>query len=281
MRVAGGLAIALATASALAGSRLAVAAVIAVVLAFLAAVVPESDVFPGWQVDRVLLAQATVGLPLVAAYASTFASYVVPSHPRIASAGLVFLAAFLDNGGVWIGHRLRAVVLWVLAFGAVVLALASLPASPEHVPQGEPGSWWGVAAAALVLLPVLVPTPGPARRGRFALALLFAGALGIGTVRQLGTELEPTFLKDLLDAVDLGPLGVALVVLVGVATVAAAVDAFADTELDVLGGGWAVAAGALATAAVAAFVPPVAIMMLAGAGAVVNAAYWYYVAFLS
>ncbi|WP_255954063.1 hypothetical protein [Streptomyces odontomachi] len=51
---------------------------IAVVLAFFATLVPESDNFPGWEIDRVLLSQAIVGLPLVAAYASTFAAYAVP-----------------------------------------------------------------------------------------------------------------------------------------------------------------------------------------------------------
>lgn len=281
MRLAGGLAIALAAATALAGPDVAIAAVIAVVLAFFATLVPESDNFPGWEIDRVLLSLAIVGLPLVAAYASTFAAYVVPGHPRIAGVGLVLLAAYLDNGGVWIAPRLRTVVLWTLAFGVFVLVIASVGAPPDHVPHGDPGSRWEIATAALVLVPVLVPAPGPSRLGRFTLITLLAGITGIGVAHQLGTELSPTFLRDLLVAVELGPLGAALVVLVGVATVTAAVDTFADAQLDVLSGGWSLAAGTLATAAVAAFVPPVVIMILAGVGAVVNAAFWYSIAFSS
>lgn len=281
MRLAGGLAIALATASALAGSDLVIAAGIAVVLAFFATLAPESDNFPGWEINRVLLSQAIVGLPLVAAYASTFAAYVVPEHPQIAGAGLVLLAALLDNSGIWIKRGLRTVVLWVLASGVMVLTIASYGASPEDTRQGEPQSWWEIALAALVLVPMLVSTPGSFRFGRFTLALLTAGVIGIGAVYQLGTELSPTFLKDLLIAAELGPLGTALVVLVGVATVTAAIDTFSDAEVDILGGGFALMAGALATAAVAAFVPPVVIMILAGVGVVVNATFWCYIEYFS
>lgn len=281
MRLAGGLAIALATASALAGSGLAIAAGIAVALAFFVTLAPESDNFPGWEINRVLLSQAIVGLPLVAAYASTFAAYVVPGHPQIAGAGLVLLAAYLDNSGTWINRGLRTLVLWVLAFGAVVLVIASYGASPEGARQAEPQSWWQIALAALVLLPMLVSTPGPYRFGRFTLALLAAGAIGIGAVHQLGTDLSPTFLKDLLIAAELGPLDTALVVLVGVATVTAAIDTFSDADVDILGGGYALLAGALATAAVAAFVPPVVIMTLAGVGVLVNAMFWCYIEYFS
>ncbi|WP_255954062.1 hypothetical protein [Streptomyces odontomachi] len=175
-------------------------------------------------------------------------------------------------------------MLWTLAFGVFVLVIASVGAPPDHVPHGDPGSRWEIASAALVLVPILVPALGPSRLGRFTLITLLAGITGIGVVHQLGTELSPTFLRDLLVAVELGPLGAALVVLVGVATVAtvaAAVDTFADAQLDVLSAGWSLAAGTLATAAVAAFVPPVVIMILAGVGAVVNAAFWYSTAFSS
>jgi hypothetical protein len=55
-----------------------------------------------------------------------------------------------------------------------------------------------------------VPTPGSSRRsrlGRFALASLIAAVICVGAVYQLGTELAPTFLKDLLIAAELGPFG--------------------------------------------------------------------------
>jgi hypothetical protein len=159
--------------------------------------------------------------------------------------------------------------------------VVTINAPPTSSRQGGSRSGWEVALTALVLLPVLVPAVGRARLGRFALMSLITAGTGIGVVHVLGTELPVTFLKDLLLAAELGSLGTTLSILVGVATVTAAIDAFTDTQLYIFGRGKAVTAGALATAAMAAFAPPVVILVVAGAGIIANAVYWYYVRYSS
>ncbi|TDD24793.1 hypothetical protein [Nonomuraea diastatica] len=290
MRLAGGLALALAAASALAGSSLAIAAGIAVVIAFLATLIPESpyDGYPKYEVRRVTLSQVIVNLPLIAVYASTFGVYVVPEYSKIASAGLVLLVAVLTSG--WhmdLIRPLRTMVLAALAFGAFVLITASFNVSPEDIRQGESRPWWGVALAAVALVPMLVPTPGSSRRsrlGRFALALPIAAVICVGAVYQLGTELAPTFLKDLLIATELHSSSVALVALIGAATVAAAIDVWSDAKIElsvlILDSSWHKWAGVLATAAAAAFVPPVVLMILAGAAVIINAVIWWHIGYV-
>ncbi|MFC0105906.1 hypothetical protein [Kibdelosporangium aridum] len=288
MRLAGGLALAFAAASALAGSNLAIAAGIAVAIALLVILIPESPYeYPGYEVTRVIISQVVVNLPLIAIYASTFGAYVVPEYPEIASASLVLLVAVLtSNWHMDRIHPLRTIVLTALAVGAALLITASFSESSEDVRQGQPQPWWGVALAAVALVPMLVPTPGSSRRsrlGRFALASLIAAAICGGAVYQLGTDLAPTFLKDLFVAAELGPLGVALVVLIGAATVTAVIDTWSDAEIElsVLGGGWWPEwVGLLATAAMAAFVPPVLLMILAGAGVLINAAIWWHIGYV-
>jgi hypothetical protein len=284
VRLAGGLAFAFVAATALAGENVAIAAGIACVIAFIATLIPESpDDYPGYEVVRVALSQVMVGFPLIAVYASTFGAYVVPEHPKVASTGLVFLAAALR----WHGMRfLRTIMLLALAVGAAFLVTASVSGSPQDVSQGPSRPWWGVALAAVAMVPVLVPAPGSSRLSRlggFVLASLAVAVIGVGTVYQLGVDLAPTFLKDLLIAAELGSHGTALVVLIGIATVFAAVDTGSDAmiELDVLNDSWwTLGAGMLTTAAVAAYVPPVMLMILAGTGALVNAAIWWHIGYV-
>jgi hypothetical protein len=284
VRLAGGLVIALAVAASLAGSGLAIAAGIAVLLALLAALVPDPYgrpawdrewVGPPWAEKRIRRVRMVALLPLIAVYAHAFAAYVVPDYPQIASAGLVLIAVALNGSAIWISAPIRMMVLGLLIVGTVVLAGFSFGHSPGNTPPGEPKPWWAIALAALVLFPLLVPKPGALLWGRFIVSTLLGVALGISTVHQLGTGLSFTFLKDLLVAAQGASLGTVLVVFVGIATVTAAIDTVADAELEFLD--WEEWVAILATIALAVFAGPVVLLITAGVATLGYTAFRVYI----
>ncbi|ANZ40490.1 hypothetical protein BBK82_35235 [Lentzea guizhouensis] len=294
MRLAGGIVVALGVAAPLAGRGLAVAAGIALVLALLATALPDHYgrphwdrpwVGPGWAELQISRVRMITLLPLVSVYAHAFAVYVVPGHPKIASAGLILVAVALNNSAYWISPALRMVVVSLLIVGAVTLVGAGLSARPGLVPAGEQWSageqkpWWAVFLAALALLPLLVPRPGELRWGKFLLSALLGAALGVAAVRLLGTDLSITYLKDLLVAADGAFLGTVLVVFVGIATVTATVDVVADAALEFLD--WEDTAAILATIAFTVFAPPAVLLVTAGIATSAWAAFRFYIEYLA
>jgi hypothetical protein len=253
VRLAGGLVIALAVAASLAGSGLAIAAGIAVLLALLAALVPDPYGRPAW--DR-----EWVGPPW--------------AEKRIRRVRMVALLP-LNGSAIWISAPIRMMVLGLLIVGTVVLAGFSFGHSPGNTPPGEPKPWWAIALAALVLFPLLVPKPGALLWGRFIVSTLLGVALGISTVHQLGTGLSFTFLKDLLVAAQGASLGTVLVVFVGIATVTAAIDTVADAELEFLD--WEEWVAILATIALAVFAGPVVLLITAGVATLGYTAFRVYI----
>jgi hypothetical protein len=274
VRLAGGLVIGLPVAASLAGSGLAIAAGIAVLLAVVATMLPDPYGLPAWRRDGVgpgwaelLISRVRMValLPLIAVYAHAFAVYVVPDYPRLASAALVLLAVMLNNAAVWISQPIRMVMLGLLIVGTVVLTGSSFGPPPAVLAPGEAKPWWGIALAALALFALLVPRPGEMLWGRFVVTTLLGVAFGISTVHQLGTKLSLTFLNDLLIAAHGAPLRTVLVVLVGIATVTATIDTVADAELEFLD--WQETVAIVATIALAVFATPVVLLITAGVAA--------------
>ncbi|EMD24021.1 hypothetical protein [Amycolatopsis azurea] len=265
MRLAGGLLIALAVGTSGADYWVLLAAVVAVLLAVAAEALlpPVGDTRP----ERIAGAVSRLGLVLV--FATTFGQYLFPAAPGVAAAVFAVVAAVADLAGVRLGDYAAR---WVT--GLLLVAAASLIAICVGIPPlaqflaPDPPSVPGLGLAVLVLLPFLLPRrPGAGRAaavGAVAVAIIAVALYQLGPIR-LG--LSATSFRELLAAADAVSLLPVLTVVVAVATVPAAVDAFTDgrERLSPERPKATLACG-LIVAVAAAFAGPVVALGLAGVG---------------
>ncbi|MEU3623969.1 hypothetical protein BS329_38460 [Amycolatopsis coloradensis] len=265
MRLAGGLLIALAVCTSGADYWVLLAAVVAAVLAVAAEALlpPVGDT----RLDRIAGSVSRLGLVLV--FATTFGQYLFPSAPGIAAAVFAVVAAVADLAGVRLGdYAARWVTGLLLAAAAALIAICvGIPPLAQFIAP-DPPSVPGLGLAVLVLLPFLLPRrPGAGRAaavGAVAVAIIAVALYQLGPVR-LG--LSATSFRELLAAADAVSLAPVLSVVVAVATVPVAVDAFTDARerLSPESPKATLACG-LIVAVAAAFAGPVVALGLAGVG---------------
>lgn len=265
MRLAGGLLIALAVGTSGADYWVLLAAVVAAVLAVAAEALlpPVGDT----RLERIAGSVSRLGLVLV--FATTFGQYLFPSVPGVAAAVFAVVAAVADLAGVRLGdYAARWVTGLLLAAAASLIAICvGIPPLAQFIAP-DPPSVPGLGLAVLVLLPFLLPRrPGAGRAaavGAVAVAITAVALYQLGPVR-LG--LSATSFRELLAAADAVSLLPVLTVMVAMATVPVAVDAFTDARerLSPERPKATLACG-LIVAVAAAFAGPVVALGLAGVG---------------
>jgi len=239
------------------------------VVAALLAVAAEALLPPVGDTRPERIAGAVSRLGLVLVFATTFGQYLFPTAPGVAAAVFAVVAAVADLAGVRLGDYAAR---WVT--GLLLVAAASLIAICVGIPPlaqflaPDPPSVPGLGFAVLVLLPFVLPRrPGAGRAaavGAVAVAIIAVALYQLGPIR-LG--LSATSFRELLAAADAVSLLPVLTVVVAVATVPAAVDAFTDgrERLSPERPKATLACG-LIVAVAAAFAGPVVALGLAGVG---------------
>ncbi|MEC3981751.1 hypothetical protein, partial [Amycolatopsis sp. H20-H5] len=207
--------------------------------------------------------------------ATAFGLYVVPAQPGPAAAGLLVVVAAADLGGVRLPDLAARWVTAVLLVAAVVLVVLCFAIAPV-----TPSAGWtvpnlpGLALATLVLIPFLLPRGQDRPRLRTGALLVVALAVAIAALHQLGPVrlgLSATSFEDVLAAADAAVLLPLLTVVVVLATVPAALDAFTEARARISPErGWVTVVCGLVAAALAAFAGPVAALIAAGLCAVVE-----------
>lgn len=267
VRLAGGLFIALAVGTAGADYWVFLAAVVAAVLAVLAEALlpPLGEPRP----ERIAGSVSRLGLVLV--FATTFGYYLFPAAPGVAAAVFAVVAAVADLAGVRLGdYAARWVTgLLLVAAASLIAVCVAIPPLAQFIAP-DPPNVPGLGLAVLVLLPFLLPRrPGAGR----AAAVGVAGVMIVGVaLYQLGPirlGLSATSFRELLAAADAVSLLSVLSVVVALATVPVAVDAFTEgrERLSPERPKATLACG-LIVAVAAAFAGPVVALALAGVGTV-------------
>ncbi|WP_326569499.1 sulfatase [Amycolatopsis rhabdoformis] len=270
MRLGGGLLVVLAVGAAGAGYWVLAGVVLAAIVAVATARLPALGDTPAERWTG-----GVTRLALVAALAIVFGAYVVPARPAYAAAGLVVVVAAADFAGLKLPAVLTRWLTVVLIAAAVVLIGLCAAVAPvvTAAPIAAPNVA-GIVVAALVTLPFLLPVATDRARSR---ALTLGGLAVLVTVValvQLGPDrlgLSATSIRDLLYAADAGQLQTLLTVVAVLATVPAALTTVTDArERYAPDKGWVAAAGAVVTLAAVLFVPPYAVLVVAGLGTVLE-----------
>lgn len=265
VRLAGGLLIALAVGTSGADYWVLLAAVVAV----LCSVAAEALLPPMGESRPERISGSVSRLGLVLVFATTFGHYLFPSAPGAAAAVFAVVVAVADLAGVRLGdHAARWVTGLLLAAAVSLIAICvGIPPLAQFIAP-DPPSVPGLGLAVLVLLPFLAPRrPGAGRAavvGAVAVAIIAVALYQLGPVR-LG--LSATSFRELLAAADAVSLLPVLTVVVALATVPVAVDAFTDgrERLSPERPKATLACG-LIVAVAAAFAGPVVALGLAGVG---------------
>ncbi len=267
MRLAGGLLIALAAGTSGADSWVLLAVVVAAALAVAAeaSLPPPGDTRP----ERIAGSVSRLGLVLV--FATTFGHYLFPSAPGVAAAVFAVVVTVADLAGVRLGdHAARWVAGLLLAGAASLVAICVAVPPPARFIAPGPPSVPGLGLAVLVLLPFLPPRrPGAGRAAAVGLVAVVITGVALYQLGPVRLGLSATSFRELLAAADAVSLLPVLSVLVAVATVPAAVDAFTEgrTRLSPERPKATLACG-LIVAVAAAFAGPVVALGLAGVGTV-------------
>ncbi len=265
MRLAGGLLIALAVGTWGADYWVLLAALVAAVLAVVAGLLPPLGAET--RLERVIGAVSRFGLVLV--FATTFGIYLFPSASGVAAGAFVAVVAVADLAGVRIGdHAARWITgLLVVAAVSLIAICVAIPPLAQFIAPDEP-SVPGLGLAVLVLLPFLLPRrPGAGRAAALALVALAITAVALYQLGPIRLGLSASSFRDLMAAADAVSLLPVLSVVVALATVPAATDAFTEgRELVSPKRPNATLACGLIVAVAAVFAGPVVALALAGVG---------------
>jgi hypothetical protein len=263
VRLGAGILIALAAATASAGTWVLAAIVVAGLLSAAASrTVPSGQDTLG----------AAAALARVAVFGRVFGAYLFPLHAGIAAAALVLAVTAADLAGLRLPEWSRRWVAAVLAVAAGVLVALCAAITPVSLTDAAAPSAAGLPLAVVLMFPWLLPDrrDHAVRRvaGATAAALLVAGAAlyQLGPVR-LG--LSVVSLRDVLAAADAESLLPVLAVVVVFATVSAGLGTMADVRENSGGSTATMAAYGVITAVIAGFASPLIMLGLASVLALV------------